>query len=888
MKRRRPAAISVAFIAQFGTPVAQRSSFDGASVVCQKAQRTRQFNTRVPHAQLVQNEKKRSGLNNTGPDNKASASSADLASLQSVLNEEAYGKAARVESSSARQTTKVLSNEKGNEGPPLRYNRAELKKYWDARRMELNQRYLAFAGRAAPFAGSVIRHIATGTLTQDQVIASLATQAREGMEALGPTYIKMGQMMSIRPDVIPRAAMDELQKLQDGVARFDNDVAKLVVEEELGCPLETVFSEFSEEPIAAASLAQVYRGRLRENGIEVAIKVQRPEALTLCSKDMYVLQRAVGVYQGVMQRWTAQDVDYNALLESFASGFYEELDFENEARNQDDARRAIMDGSSGLVYVPMVFMKYSSRRLLVTEFVYGTKLTDCERGELRRLTAVAQECFLKQLLEPGQRLHCDAHGGNQLAWNAEATFAAQSEGFDPNAPPTKSWDKGEDGTLIELGLRPELVLIDFGLMMSIPEDEKSMLILAVVHMANKDWDAVTEDLVALRFLPADIDRGTVTPLLARVLAPYVLDGGGASAYIKEGVFSPSFQNLMRDLSAAAVEIPFSIPAYWPVLGRGIAILEGIALTGDPNYKIVLSAYPFVTRKLLEEAEDDSFRTALNAILYPISDDGVKQPRPSPRRILALINNALGRAAAADASDGMIDMDALPEDAASLTETLAFLGSDKAGAIRQVLVEQLAVGVDLVLRSATRRIATSVQNFTSFKLPTPSLPFLPQPRVPVLNPLNLIPDTIRNTVVDQVAPPLSTEEDIYVGNILEVSETFLGIDLQAIATGVLSPQQVLQVLSPVLVAMSGQAVSGTVARETQENSERFLQELVTLLPQPSSFWQFGTNAPFDEKSVGEASDAYRLKARSSLISIAQDVFNRLRDEQKGRLDVLTGK
>jgi aarF domain-containing kinase len=243
------------------------------------------------------------------------------------------------------------------------------------------------------------------------------------MEALGPTYVKMGQMMSIRPDVIPQPAMLELQKLQDGVATFDNQLARAVAEEELGRPLDHVFSEFSDEPIASASLAQVYRARLRDSGVEVAVKIQRPDALTICSKDMYVLQRAVDVYQRIMQRWTAQRVDYNALLEAFASGFYQELDFEQEAHNQHAARKAVLEAMGGRVYVPKVFFEFCSRRLLVTEFVYGSKLTECEPAELRRLTAVGQECFLKQLLEPGQFLHADPHGGtcgryHQMAENA--------------------------------------------------------------------------------------------------------------------------------------------------------------------------------------------------------------------------------------------------------------------------------------------------------------------------------------------------------------------------------------------------------------------------------------------------------------------------------------
>ena len=115
------------------------------------------------------------------------------------------------------------------------------------------------------------------------------------MEALGPTYVKLGQVLSVRPDILPQAALDELAVLQASVAPFPTSVAVEVIERELGGPLGRFFSEISEEPVAAASLAQVYRARVAEglpdSGTFVAVKVQRPGVLELVSKDLYVLRR---------------------------------------------------------------------------------------------------------------------------------------------------------------------------------------------------------------------------------------------------------------------------------------------------------------------------------------------------------------------------------------------------------------------------------------------------------------------------------------------------------------------------------------------------------------------------------------------------------------------
>jgi hypothetical protein len=487
---------------------------------------------------------------------------------------------------------------------------------------------------------------------------------------------------------------------------------------------------------------------------------------------------------------------------------------------------------------------------------------------------IGQEYFLQQLLDQGTGpIHSDAHGGNLLKPSPELTAIAAVKAAATAAKAIEDRylrdspldDQYDSDLLPQLGITPDLYIIDFGLVSVVPEQDKPILVTAIVHMANRDWQAVTEDFVGLGFLPHDVDRGLVTPVLERILAPYVLAGGGAKAFIGEGVFSPSFQDLAKDLSRAAVEIPFSIPPQWSIIGRGLAILEGLALRGDENYKIVLSAYPFVTRKLLKESgSDDSFRSALNAILYPISEDGVKQTRPSPRRVVSLINSALGRAAVSSDSSIMIDLDSVPdeEDAASLTESIAFLGSDKAGAIRSMLVDELCTGVDLVLRSTSRRVAANVVAATSIPVPfLPTIPFLPRPRIPVFNPAALIPEGTRDAALDRLAPPLTRDEDIYAGDLLELSKSLLGIDLRDIVSGSFaSPQNVAQVIGP--------ALSGLIRRDSSSMSEGGFdgsgQELLDLLLMPSRISSTFSDPSFSSKA----------EARIALQSIINEVFDKL--------------
>ena len=244
--------------------------------------------------------------------------------------------------------------------------------------------------------------IADGKI-EEKHIPSLSEQARIDLQDLGPTFIKAGQMMSVRPDVLPQATLEELEKLQDSVEAFDTSIAVQQIERELGGPLGQFFTSISEEPIAAASLAQVYLATLNDGkNTKVAVKVQRPEVLSTVSKDLYVLRRAAEVFQGLVERFAPQQkTNYVALLNEWAIGFYTELDFENEARNQITLRNMLREKNIQNVTVPKVYDELCTRRILVSEFMEGKKLSDCTYEEIGEITPMAQEAFLTQLFEVG-------------------------------------------------------------------------------------------------------------------------------------------------------------------------------------------------------------------------------------------------------------------------------------------------------------------------------------------------------------------------------------------------------------------------------------------------------------------------------------------------------
>jgi predicted unusual protein kinase regulating ubiquinone biosynthesis (AarF/ABC1/UbiB family) len=317
---------------------------------------------------------------------------------------------AREDVSGNNKSSKKTPVEVDDQGLPLAYDKTLIEAHWKSQRGALNKRWSDFINKAIPFLTKLVSlYIRDGAIL-DSEIPDLSRQARMDLQDLGPTFIKAGQMMSVRPDVLPQAALEELAHLQDSVVPFDSDVARAQIESELGGPASQFFASISDEPVAAASLAQVYKATLLD-GSPVAIKVQRPNVLGTVSKDLYVLRRAAEVWQGLVKRFAPQQrTDYVALLNEWAVGFYTELDFLNEAQNQKRLRRVLLDRNVTGVTVPEVYEELCTRRVLVSEWVDGTKLSQCTADQIAQVTPQAQEAFLTQLFEVGF-FHADPHPG---------------------------------------------------------------------------------------------------------------------------------------------------------------------------------------------------------------------------------------------------------------------------------------------------------------------------------------------------------------------------------------------------------------------------------------------------------------------------------------------
>ena len=411
-----------------------------------------------------------------------------------------------------------------------------------------------------------------------------ATQLRRILTCLGPTYIKVGQALSTRPDLVRKDYLDELIKLQDKLPPFPTNVAFSIIERELGQPIADLYSEISPEPVAAASLGQVYKGRLH-GGEEVAIKVQRPNLLPVLTLDLYLMRWAAGWLEPLLPLNLGHDL--TLIVDEFGTKLFEEIDYLNEGKNAEKFARNFRNNP--LVKVPAIYWNFCSQRVLTLEWIHGYKLTDTQKIEDNGLDPdtiiwIGVTCGLQQLLEHGF-FHADPHPGNLFALHPQCEIDREQLPL--------PWQQGG-----------RMAYIDFGMMDQLEEDTKETLVDAVVHLINKDYVELAEDFVNLGFLTPDVDIEPIVPALESVLGDI----------IGESVKDFNFKTITDRFSELMYEYPFRIPAKFALIIRSLVTQEGLALCINPNFKIVEVAYPFVAQRLLT-GESPQLRRRLMEVLF---------------------------------------------------------------------------------------------------------------------------------------------------------------------------------------------------------------------------------------------------------------------------------
>nr|WP_199290207.1 AarF/ABC1/UbiB kinase family protein [Leptolyngbya sp. FACHB-36] len=422
-------------------------------------------------------------------------------------------------------------------------------------------------------------------LQETENLPKRARQLRRILIRLGPTFIKVGQALSTRPDLVRKDFLDELVKLQDQLPPFSTPLAFSIVERELGRSIPDSFSQISPEPVAAASLGQVYRARLH-SGEEVAVKVQRPHLLPVMTLDLYLMRWAANQFGP----WLPLNLghDLTLIVDEFGTKLFEEIDYLNEGRNAEKFATNFRDDST--VKVPAIYWRYSSQRVLTLEWIHGFKLTDTDRIQeagldTNALIQIGVTAGLRQLLEFGF-FHADPHPGNLFAMAPHCTV--------------------ENGQIANSSqqLEAQMAYIDFGMMDQLEESAKETLVDAVVHLINKDYAELAHDFVKLGFLTPDTDIRPIMPALEAVLGDIV----------GESVQNFNFKTITDRFSELMYDYPFRLPAKFALIIRSLITQEGLALTLNPNFKIVEVAYPYVAKRLLT-GESPALRRRLLEVLF---------------------------------------------------------------------------------------------------------------------------------------------------------------------------------------------------------------------------------------------------------------------------------
>lgn len=414
------------------------------------------------------------------------------------------------------------------------------------------------------------------TADEQDEYRKLGAWLRERLHSLGPTFIKIGQTLSTRADLVPLPAMIELAQLQEEVQAFPSDVAFSMIERELGAPPQELFAEFNPNPIAAASLSQAYKATLRD-GREVVVKVQRPQLTQLITRDVETLgaiAEEVMTYPNL-----SRHTEWPGVVEEFARTTFEEIDYIREGRNADRFRHN--HRSNEFIYIPRIIWRLTGRRVLTIEFVAGAKVNDSEAIDAlgldrAELTAIGANFYLKQLLEDGF-FHADPHPGNMRIM--------------------------PDG---------RIGIFDFGMVGRITPELKQSMVNAFMHVIKGEYRALVDDFVDMGFLKDDVDREA----LAEDLTPIV------EARFAEGLTKVKFRELVFDFSDLVYRYPFRLPSEFTYIMRALLTLEGVALSIYPEFNFVEAAMPFAQRLMFKEAG----ASVRQALLREVFSEGRFQPR----------------------------------------------------------------------------------------------------------------------------------------------------------------------------------------------------------------------------------------------------------------------
>jgi len=612
----------------------------------------------------------------------ASATAAELAALPGAKAAAAAGAGAGAMALAGYQLFSRFEAESPPDDPlgaDGRYAPDAAALYFARRPAETLQRALAIAGRAGGLGGALLLDFLSGSLETNE--AERAAALTDALVDLGPTFIKVGQALSIRSDLLRPAYCDALTTLQDACPPFDDAEAKRVIAKELGAPLGSLFEDIGAAPIASASLGQVYVARANVEGetTKVAVKVQRPGVTETIALDLHLLRVAAGPLRAAFNLNT----DLVGIVDAWGVRFVDELDYEREAGHARQFSTSIAETPlSGAVFAPEPLSQLTTRKVLTTTWVEGKRLDHVAdasaEGEARRrkkvaaLCGVAMNAYLTMMLETGV-LHADPHPGNLIV---------------------------EDDT-------GKLAILDWGLVTEMDPELRIAYIEHIAHLVAKDYASVPADLVALGFVPEGYEEAIAGSDAVEVLSDVYTQfaGGGGAAKIDV----PEVLGEMRALANRQGNL-FRLPPYFAYIARAFSVLEGIGLRNDPDYAIVGECLPYISQRLLSDPSPRVAK-ALETFVYGAE---AHEEDPAPRRMDAdrlsyLVDGLQSYTAAESAAQHLEDTSDVADDALEIARKVADLLLVDAGdatPLQSIVEAELAKALGAAARASFARARDS--------------------------------------------------------------------------------------------------------------------------------------------------------------------------------------
>ena len=502
----------------------------------------------------------------------------------------------------------------------------------------------------------IIRLLFQGSSKNKKIQKDLSKYLFNVITDLGPCYIKLGQALSTRPDLVRQDWLTELTNLQDNLPPFEHKTALKILEKELGSQANILFDDFPSEPIASASLGQVYKAKL-SNNYYVAVKVQRPNLEFIIRRDVVILKLLANFLAPFLPLNIG--VGIGEIIDEFGKALFEEINYEKEAINAE--RFAKLFKNNPQVIIPKVEKSFSSKKVITTSWIEGVKLKD--RNEIEQNNLIPSSFIrtgvisgLQQLFEYGY-FHADPHPGNMFAL------------------------KGGDQK------NGHIAYVDFGMMDSISDFDRLTLIKAIVHLINNEFLLLAKDFQKLGFLSEEQDLQSLVNPLKEVL--------GDSLGKEVGNFN--FKEITDKFSKLMYAYPFRVPSRFALIIRAVVSQEGLALRLDPEFKIVRIAYPYIAKKLLTDNSDE----IVNILLEVIFD---KEGRIQTDKLESLLNILFK-----DSID--INADLIPVANASFK----LFVSEKGSEVRKNLLLSLIKNDKIELKDAEKLFNILTDTFSPMKL-----------------------------------------------------------------------------------------------------------------------------------------------------------------------------